>query len=96
MNTRIRIWISLMLILCLVTSGGCSLSGLLGPNLSINVVIPLGLGGAPGAFNPFGMMQAMINAILGDAVTSTDGATSTSTGTTSPPPDVSGITTVLN
>jgi hypothetical protein len=84
MKTRNRIRISVALLLAVAASGGCSVSGLLGPNINVNLVVPLGFGGAPGLFNPFGIVQAVVNALLGEAFSATGDTTPTEGGETTP------------
>lgn len=46
-------------------STGCVPLGWLGPNLTVYFNIPLGLNGNPGYYNPFGIVQAIVNSVLG-------------------------------
>jgi hypothetical protein len=55
---------------------GCDAVGVLGPNFSLNYVLPLGFGGAPGLFNPYGIIQALVNVALGSALPSDSGGDS--------------------
>jgi len=77
---RITTW---TLIITLVTtttlSTGCS-SLFTSGSASYNVIIPLGLGGSPGVFNPFGIVQALVNAALGTALGTGDGTAGSGTG----------------
>src|SRR5436309_15910896 len=81
---RIATWTMICLGACSLLSGGCSPSRLFGANFSLSLVIPLGLGGTPGIANPFGIVQALVNSILGTQTV--DGTPSSSplagTGTT--------------
>lgn len=51
---------------------GCDVLGVLGPNVNLNYVLPLGFGGAPGLYNPYGIVQAIVNSLLGTALPSGD------------------------
>jgi hypothetical protein len=53
------------LLVSAASATGCRLTDLAGPNLNVNLIIPAGFGGNPGAFNPFGITQAIVNAVLG-------------------------------
>ena len=56
------------LLTCSTLSTGCNPLSWFGPNLTIGVTIPLGLGGNPGLFNPFGIVQALVNSLLNQTV----------------------------
>lgn len=75
---------------------GCSLPGFVGPNININYIIPLGFGGAPGMFNPYGIVQALVNAFLGAALSNTDEPTTTGRDTASPSVNPAAIGAVVN
>jgi hypothetical protein len=62
------------LLVCAPLSGGCEPLHWFGPNLSLDLIVPLGLDGAPGLLNPFGMVQAWADALFG--ATSTGGTSS--------------------
>ena len=51
-------------------TAGCDPVNWVGPNWFISLNVPLGLGGSPGLLNPFGLVQALVNA----AVDGTDDA----------------------
>ena len=75
-------------------STGCAIDnplGFIGPNLTINLVLPLGLNGNPGLLNPFGIIQALVTGSLGLAAsnggTNNTGGTGTG-GNTGVPPTV--------
>lgn len=70
---------------------GCDAVGVLGPNFSLNYVLPLGFGGAPGLYNPYGIVQAIVNSLLGSALPSGDGGDS---GSPQPNPSVVNSTAV--
>lgn len=73
---RKTIGTKLAIVTALVVSpmlAGCDAVGLLGPNFSLNYVLPLGFGGAPGLYNPYGIVQAIVNSLLGTALPSGDG-----------------------
>jgi hypothetical protein len=53
------------LLICAPLSSGCEPINWFGPNFSLDLVIPLGLGGTPGLLNPFGIVQALVNALFG-------------------------------
>jgi len=53
------------LVACALLSSGCILAH---DNVSINLIVPLGFGGSPGIFNPFGIVQALVNSLLGAAL----------------------------
>jgi hypothetical protein len=57
------------LVICSTFSTGCDPLNSIN---SINVILPLGLGGTPGLLNPFGIIQALVNSALGTGTT-TDG-----------------------
>lgn len=61
----ISTWAILAVLACSFLSTGCEPLNWFGNNLSLNFVVPLGLGGTPGVFNPFGIVQALVNAALG-------------------------------
>lgn len=68
--------------ICLTTAAlfatGCDAN-----NLSINYVLPLGLAGTPGLLNPFGIVQAFVNAWLGTILpSSSSSSASSSSGST--------------
>lgn len=65
---------------CSTLSAGCSPVGFFGPNFTLSLVIPLGLSGTPGLFNPFGIVQSLVNSLLG-AVAASGGGTTGSAGT---------------
>ncbi len=58
-------WILIALMFCSTASLGCDLVGLFGSNMSVNMVVPVGLGGSPGLLNPFGIVQAWVNSLIG-------------------------------
>lgn len=60
-----RFWIAAA-VACLFVSTGCNpLQRLFTSGGTININIPLGLSGNPGFFNPFGLTQALFDAISG-------------------------------
>lgn len=76
---RIITW---MTVLCLMGASALS-AGCSAENISINYLLPLGLGGSPGFYNPFGIVQAFVNSWLGTVLpgsSSTTGSTTTGTG----------------
>lgn len=87
--SRITAWIMIALLTCsLVGSTGCE-------NVSVNYILPLGLGGTPGVFNPFGITQAFVNAWLGTVLPSSSSGTSSDSSSsvisTSPTPDLATV-----
>jgi hypothetical protein len=52
------------MLVCTTLSTGCDALRFFGPNLTIGFTIPLGLNGSPGILNPFGIVQALVNAAL--------------------------------
>ncbi len=58
-------WMLVILVVCAVLTAGCEPLGWIGPNFNVYTVVPLGLGGSPGLLNPFGIVQALVNALLG-------------------------------
>ncbi|MBI5762123.1 MAG: hypothetical protein HZA51_01220 [Planctomycetes bacterium] len=85
---RITAWIMIALLSCsLVGSAGCE-------NVNVNYILPLGFGGTPGVFNPFGITQAFVNAWLGAVLPSSSSSSSGSSSSvisTSPTPDLSNV-----
>ena len=65
LQRTVSTWVIVGTLLCSVLSSGCEPLNWFGNNLSANVVVPLGLAGTPGLFNPFGIVQALVNAVLG-------------------------------
>ena len=53
------------LLACSALCSGCDPASWFGSNMNVNVVMPLGLGGTPGRLNPFGIVQAFVNSMLG-------------------------------
>jgi len=83
------------LLTCATLSTGCNPLNWIGPNLTIGITIPLGLGGNPGIFNPFGIVQALVNSLLGQTV----GAAGQQVSTVPPRPltgGLGGIVSILN
>ncbi len=64
-NRSLTIWVAAILVLCASLSVGCQPVNWFGSNFSLSVYVPLGLGGSPGLLNPFGIVQAMVNSLLG-------------------------------
>ncbi len=97
MNRRNRI-VRLVLVSCLLVgtltaSGGCYLLRFFGDNFTLNVVVPLGLGGNAGLYNPFGILTALVTRLVGTAGQSGNvpsGGGGGAGGTTVPPPLVTG------
>ncbi len=52
------------LLLCSMFSIGCEPARWAG-SASVNLIVPMGLAGSPGLLNPFGIVQALVNAALG-------------------------------
>lgn len=55
-------------------STGCILGG----NSNFNIIVPTGFGGNPGFYNPFGLTQALVNALIGGSSSSGDSSSSSS------------------
>jgi hypothetical protein len=70
---KITAWTLAGILCCAPLAGGCDPLNWFGPNLTVDVIVPLGMGGSPGLFNPFGIVQAIVNGMLGVSSTgSTD------------------------
>jgi hypothetical protein len=54
-----------VILTCSLLSIGCEPANWFGSNFGLTVVVPVGLGGSPGVLNPFGIVQALVNALLG-------------------------------
>jgi len=76
---RLTTFVMLALLLCCTLSSGCRAVRLFGPNFSLSLIIPLGLNGNPGILNPFGLVQGVVNNLLG--VSGTSGGSATPGGT---------------
>ncbi len=76
-------WTLIVLVFCSTASLGCDLVSLFGTNMSINTVVPIGLGGSPGLLNPFGIVQAWVNSLIGGGSSEDDGDGGTA-GSTNP------------
>jgi hypothetical protein len=75
---HLTVWTLMALLLVSTLATGCDKPpGFLGANVSINLNVPAGLGGSPGFYNPFGIVQTIIDNLLGSAA-----ATGTAGGTT--------------
>ena len=64
-----------------LTASALFAAGCDGSDFNFNIVVPVGLGGTPGILNPFGIVQAFVNAWLSTILPS--GSTSTTTTGTS-------------
>lgn len=54
------------LMLCAIHATGCTgAARFFGSNFSLNLIVPTGFGGNPGFYNPFGLTQALVNALIG-------------------------------
>ena len=83
-RTHIR-WTTLAtlgLFLCTTMMAGCDRYSFFGRNMTINLNIPTGLGGSPGFYNPFGIVQTVVDNLLGGSTTAgeTDGTGGTDGG----------------
>ena len=91
-NKRTRMGLAVAaLVICSTFSTGCDPVNSIG---SINLIVPMGLGGSPGYFNPFGITQAIVNAVLGISTTTTDSTAAfpiATTGTTAPATVLPGV-----
>lgn len=75
------------LLACTSFSAGCEVTSLFGTNMTVDLIVPLGLGGTPGLFNPFGLVQAWVNSLFGaraPAVTGGEGDEATPDGSSPP------------
>ncbi len=90
--------ICILLVVCSTMCMGldCSPTSLLGNNFSLNVVVPMGLGGTPGLLNPFGIVQAWVNSQLSVDEESDDGGDASPNASATPPTFDPAVTTVLN
>jgi hypothetical protein len=74
-----------------------TLSGTSCENVNINYIVPLGFAGTPGVFNPFGIVQAFVNAWLGTVLPGSSSSSSASSSDSSsgiapsPAPDLGAI-----
>ncbi len=74
-------WTLLGLLLVSTLATGCDTPpGFLGANVSINLNVPAGLGGSPGFYNPFGIVQTIVNNLLGATAPASDGSGGTTDG----------------
>lgn len=64
-NRSLTTWMAAILVLCASLSAGCQPVNWFGSNFSLYIALPLGLGGSPGLLNPFGIVQAIVNSLLG-------------------------------
>ncbi len=53
------------LMVCSIGATGCEATRFFGSNFSLNLIVPTGFGGNPGFYNPFGLTQALVNALIG-------------------------------
>ncbi|MBN2560966.1 MAG: hypothetical protein JXQ75_08555 [Phycisphaerae bacterium] len=82
----ITAWALVVILVCSSLAVGCEPTNFFRSNLNVNLVVPLGFAGTPGLLNPFGIVQAWINALLGADATGDDGGGSQSpTAAPSPP-----------
>ena len=83
-DRTITTWALIVVVACSAFSAGCEPTNWFRSNFNLNVVVPLGLGGTPGLLNPFGIVQAWVNAMLGagaaDGGGGTEGGTDGDTG----------------
>lgn len=66
---------SVVLLVCVTFSTGCNPANWFSGGASVNVIVPMGLAGSPGLLNPFGIVQAIVNAALGLTATGEEAAT---------------------
>jgi hypothetical protein len=77
MTRNKRTWTGLAaaaLVICSTFSTGCDLINFFGTGFSVNLIVPMGLGGTPGFLNPFGITQALVNEALGLTTTESTAA----------------------
>jgi len=77
---HMTVWAILGLLLVSTLATGCEPAGFFGANMSINLNLPLGLSGSPGYYNPFGIVQTIVDNLLGSATTPADGSGGTGDG----------------
>ncbi len=77
---HITVWAMLGLLLVSTLANGCEPAGFFGANLSINTSLPLGLSGSPGFYNPFGIVQSIVDNLLGSTTTAGGGSGGTGGG----------------
>ena len=63
----LSVWALVGLLTFATFSAGCEPAHWFGSGLNVNVVVPMGLGGTPGLLNPFGIVQAFVNSMLGSS-----------------------------
>lgn len=83
-----------MMLTASIFSTGCDPVDWVGPNLTIFLSVPFGLGGNPGLLNPFGIVQALVNNALG---INTNGTTDNAAADAAPQavPNIGSITPTL-
>ncbi len=86
---------ALSLVLSATLATGCEPLNWFGSNLTITNIVPVGLGGSPGLLNPFGIVQAFVNSLLGIGSSTTTDTSSSSGGAASAVPDAGTISTVV-
>lgn len=95
-NRMVTKWTALSLVLSATLATGCEPLNWFGTNLTITNIVPVGLGGSPGLLNPFGIVQAFVNSLLGiGTTTTTETSDSGSGGAGSPVPNAGTISTVV-
>ena len=75
---RLTTWTLAALVITSALSGGCYIDNplrIFGPNMTINLILPLGLNGNPGLLNPFGLVQALVNSLAGITASAGTGGT---------------------
>ncbi|HVP12843.1 MAG TPA: hypothetical protein VMV94_16840 [Phycisphaerae bacterium] len=86
-TSKLTIWALVALMFCSTFAIGCEPLNWFGTGFSVNFVVPLGLAGTPGLLNPFGIVQAVVNAALG-VTTTTEGTAAFPVPATSTTPTV--------
>lgn len=94
----LTIWSITVIVFCSTFMMGCDADVLpfFGPNFGLNVIIPAGFGGNPGAFNPFGLTQAFVNSLIGASSSSSSSSSTDSSAATSPNPNAGALVTLVN
>ena len=82
LRRNITAWTLAGILCCAPFAGGCDPINWIGPNLGLDIIVPLGMGGSPGLFNPFGIVQAIVNGMLGSNTSGDANAYTTPTAAT--------------
>ncbi len=77
-RSRLTKFTAAAMAVCVLGSTGCDAAGFFGSNLNLSFIIPTGFGGSPGFYNPFGLTQALVNALIGANTPSGDSGSDSS------------------